>query len=941
MSAYSIGSLVKVRDRDWVVDSIDRELMKLRPLTGGSEESCGIYLPLEQAHITSAVFPDPSVSDLGDFESAKLLRDATRLILRGGAGPFKSFGNIGFRPRPYQLVPLLMALRLDPVRMLIADDVGVGKTIEAGLIAREFVDRGEVGRLAVICPPYLCDQWQEELKNKFNLDAVIIRSNTLAALERALPHEGMSVFQFYRNIIVSIDYVKGDKVREAFLVNSPEMIIVDEAHGCAKPGGLAPSQQKRHEFIRRLSELPEKHLLLVTATPHSGIEESFGSLLGLLKPTFEVIDIEKDTGEGISELAKHFVQRRRADVKGWMDTTTPFPERIPGELPFTLSSDYLKLFREVYRFCRETVLSSRKQSGVRMRVQYWAALSLLRCVMSSPAAAVAALKTRLGKTAEQEAEDAEDFSLYVMDPTEVENIVDVSPTHLVNEAEQKLAESERRKLRQFASQAEQLLMSQKDTKLKVSEDLVSKLLEEQYNPIVFCRFIATAEYVADALKERLAKKFKDVEVVAVTGALAEEDRQLRVKRLAESSRPHVLVATDCLSEGLSLQHGFSAVVHYDLPWNPNRLEQREGRVDRFGQAAPTVKTILVYGQDSPIDATVLKVLLKKARAIHKTLGITVPVPVDSEGILETLLQTLFVKGGDELDRATQIDMFGEENVEKLNVQWDASVNLERASRTRFAQRAIKPDEIQTELDVTDDILGDPATVKRFVIEAFKRLGCSLESKNDAFSFDPNHLPREIALSLAEHTSKLAFDMPHHPEAAFISRNHVLVRTLSEHILGKALEGAEDDNLLAARCGVVRTTSVTQVTTLLVLRARFLIETAQSANPILAEECLLAGFTGIPPSESWLAPDQAEKLFAAPAPSDNLTKADKQEWLKKVLAHADHIRMKTRGLLEERAKQLLESHERLRKTIKMRRMTVKPLFPPDMVSISILLPTPKG
>ena len=165
MSSYSIGSLIRLRDRDWVVDSVEQELLNLRPLTGSYEESCGVFLPLEKQYITNTVFPAPSSEDIGDFESAKLLRDATRLLLRSGAGPFRSFGNVAFRPRPYQLVPLLMALRLDPVRMLIADDVGIGKTIEAGLIAREFIDRGEIKRLAVICPPYLCDQWQNELKN--------------------------------------------------------------------------------------------------------------------------------------------------------------------------------------------------------------------------------------------------------------------------------------------------------------------------------------------------------------------------------------------------------------------------------------------------------------------------------------------------------------------------------------------------------------------------------------------------------------------------------------------------------------------------------------------------------------------------------------------------------------------------------------------------------
>ncbi len=940
MTSYSIGSLVRVRDRDWVVESKDRELLILRPLTGSADESCGIFLPLEGSQITSAVFPAPSAGDLGDFESAKLLRDAVRLLLRGGAVPFKSFGNIGFRPRPYQLVPLLMALRLDPIRMLIADDVGVGKTIEAGLIAREFIDRGEISRIAVICPPYLCDQWQEELKNRFNLDAVIIRSNTLAALERSLPREGLSVFQYYPNIILSIDYVKTEKIRDLFLVHCPDMVIVDEAHGCAKPGGLAPSQQKRYEFLSAVSSLPYKHLILVTATPHSGVEESFLSLLGLLKPSFKAIDFQSEKEERIAELAKHLVQRRRADVKNWLGTTTPFPERVTAEVAFSLSTPYLKLFDDVYRYCRQTVLSNKTRSGFQARVQYWAALSLLRCIMSSPAAAAAALRKRLLRHEQELQEDAEDFSPYVMDPTEVENILDVAPTHLVNEAEENLVESDRRKIRDFARRAEQLVASPEDRKTAVLEKVVSELLQDGYHPLVFCRFIATAEYVKEHLSLGLLKRFPSLEIACVTGSLTDEERQITVKRMIESSRPHLLVATDCLSEGLSLQEGFTAVVHYDLPWNPNRLEQREGRVDRFGQLAPVVKTVLIYGKDNPIDAAVLKVLLRKAKKIHKDLGITVPVPADTQGVMETLLQTLFEKGPIAPDATEQIDMFRRDALANLEIQWDNAANREKASRTRFAQRAIKPDEIQEELDATDSILGDPVTVKRFVQEAFKRLGCGMKEHANFCAFDAALLPPQIAVTLTKQAPKIAFDMPCPSDAMFVSRNSPLVRNLAEYILASALQ-ANGNRLLAARCGVIRTNSVDIITTLMVLRGRFTIESPSWSKPILAEECVLAGFTGIPPTETWLNQQEASQLFESAATAGNLTSAEKREWLAKILVHLDRVMEKTKPLLKKRSKEIQESHERLRRTIKMQRVLVQPLFPPDLVTISLFLPEPKG
>ena len=154
---FAVGSLVRARGREWVVlPQSDSDLLMLRPLGGSEEEVTGIYVPLESVEHARFALPDPA--RLGDFRSCRLLRDALRLGFRSSAGPFRSFAHLAIEPRPYQLVPLLMALKLDPIRILIADDVGIGKTVEAALIARELLDRGEVTRLAVLCPPQLAEQ---------------------------------------------------------------------------------------------------------------------------------------------------------------------------------------------------------------------------------------------------------------------------------------------------------------------------------------------------------------------------------------------------------------------------------------------------------------------------------------------------------------------------------------------------------------------------------------------------------------------------------------------------------------------------------------------------------------------------------------------------------------------------------------------------------------
>ena len=271
MSDLSIGSIVRCRNREWVLlPSSDENLYLLRPLTGSDKEICGIDKRLSNLgfdRVEPAAFPLPKPEDSGDFIGTELLWNAARLSLREGAGPFRSLGKISVRPRAYQFVPLLMSLRLDPIRLFIADDVGIGKTIEALLIARELLDRGEIRRFGVLCPPYLCDQWQTELMEKFHIDAVVIRSGTISQLERELPSQDQSVFGYFPYSVVSIDYAKSDIHRANFLVNCPDLIIVDEAHGAAQPSAHLRVQQQRHELLKALAACLQRLPIAVSRSP--------------------------------------------------------------------------------------------------------------------------------------------------------------------------------------------------------------------------------------------------------------------------------------------------------------------------------------------------------------------------------------------------------------------------------------------------------------------------------------------------------------------------------------------------------------------------------------------------------------------------------------------------------------------------------------------------
>ncbi|MBA3920684.1 MAG: DEAD/DEAH box helicase, partial [Nostocaceae cyanobacterium] len=393
------GSIVSCRSRQWVVlPSENQDLIRLRPISGNEAEITGLYRQLGLEIVEPATFPLPQ-GEVQDHAAALLLMDAARLLLRSGAGPFRCLGRLSLRPRPYQLVPLLMALRLETVRLLIADDVGIGKTIEAGLIARELLDRGEVKRIAVLCPPHLCDQWQLELQEKFHIDAVVVRSGTASKLERDVPN-GSHIFSYYKHLIVSLDYAKAERRRASFITHCPDLVIVDEAHTCTHPVSKSASQQQRHQLIQEIAQKAERHLLLLTATPHSGIEESFLSLLGLLVPEFERLTLDSLTEHDRDKLASHFIQRRRADVKQWLGNETPFPERESQEHPYKLSKEYRALFEDVYDFARGLVKTTTgEMSYAQRRGRYWSALALIRCVMSSPAAAIATLSRQVVKTA--------------------------------------------------------------------------------------------------------------------------------------------------------------------------------------------------------------------------------------------------------------------------------------------------------------------------------------------------------------------------------------------------------------------------------------------------------------------------------------------------------------------------------------------------------------
>jgi len=429
-----------------------------------------------------------------------------------------------------------------------------------------------------------------------------------------------------------------------------------------------------------------------------------------------------------------------------------------------------------------------------------------------------------------------------------------------------------------------------------------------------------------------------VRVIAITGEQSEDEREAFLNELAGYPQ-RVLVATDCLSEGVNLQEHFSAVLHYDLPWNPNRLEQREGRVDRYGQKSPQVKCALLCGQDNPIDDVVLKVLIRKAVKIHRSLGITVPVPMDSAKVTEAIFSSLF----DYSAEGVQLSLF--ESGSQLALldaetsrEWEQAEDREKLSRTRFAQRTIKPEDVQQELIESDRVLGSAKEIERFVRAACDRLNASLIFKN--IQKHPcwvlPHTPHVLIPTIGDRQKfEISFVSPTPVGVEFVGRNHPLVEGLARYLLEDVLTNTH--NPVAARCGFTITDAVSQRTTLLLLRLRHLIDSPQHQS-LLAEECLVVGFTGTTYDPIWLEPSEALRLIevaepVADPPSLGIARSEIRDLLEDMENLTDEMELIARS----RSKQLEQSHRRVRAITKEGQVKVKAQLPMDFLGVYVLKP----
>lgn len=776
-------------------------------------------------------------------------------------------------------------------------------------------------------------------------------SSTVPRLERGL-NLGQSLFDRYPNVIVSTDFIKSARHREDFLRHCPDLVIVDEAHTCvaADPAMAGKQSQLRYELLRRLAEDTSRHLLLVTATPHSGKTEAFRNLLGLLRPELAQTDMGSEASR--IELARHFVQRRRADIRHYLDQDTEFPsDRFFKDETYHLAPAYRALLDDAIAYAGEHVADATGRGKREARIAWWSAIALLRSLVSSPRAAAQTLRTRSASAQATTAEEADLLGRPLThDLADDENLegLDAAPGADSGTAQARLAA--------LADRAEQLEGAEADRKLAALTKQLKALLKDGYHPIVFCRYIPTAEYVAEHLADTLGRK---TVVRAVTGSISPQQRLARIEELADTTGEdpaarRVLVATDCLSEGVNLQHHFDAVVHYDLAWNPTRHDQREGRVDRFGQQRDQVRVITLYGSDNGIDGKVLEVLIKKHRQIRKDLGISVSVPDETAtGVTDAIVEWLLMR---DQNSSEQLPLFEsiDRRAETLEADWNSTAERERASRSRFAQHAIHPDEVARELGSVRAALGSTSEVRAFVRDSLRALGADVRggtATSGDFTAAVDGFPVGLRDALAPVVGGLALNaghaIPFRTTAAVPRGEAALVRTdpvvgaLAGYVLNAALDREiPERHRPARRCGVVRTRAVTTRTTLLLVRYRFhlTLPSRSGEKQLVAEDARLLAFEGSPASAAWLAPEQAAALLEVGA-DDNTAPAFAESTIQRVLDGLPDVMDELERQGDALAAELRDSHLRVREeTQQLRRgLRVVAQRPADVLGVYVYLP----
>ncbi len=624
-SVPEIGQLVIVRKRPFVVieiaaaaagiskDSTRRHhLVKLSSVEDdGLGEQIEVIWELE---LGTSVREKPSLPAPDAFDQPKHLQaflDAVRwgAISQADDKALQSPFRSGIEVDDYQLDPVVRALQMPRVNLLIADDVGLGKTIEAGLVVQELILRHRVRSVLIVCPSSLQVQWQEEMRDKFGLEFRIIDSEAISQLRRK---RGIHVnpWTHFPRVITSVDFLKRERQLRTFRETLPagdqptyprayDLLIVDEAHNVAPSGrGKYATDSMRTQAIRTLATHFE-HKLFLSATPHNGYSESFAALLELLDSQRFARAVTPDR----NQLDAVMVRRMKDELKLRWDGSRRFAERKVRhlEVPYTQEERQAHQDLQAYSALR---LKNASSDGERMAAEFVLKL-LKKRLFSSPAAFGITLEKHrqtvgARKTAAAVSRDIDDYSDDYADDEEYESET-AEVVASVSQALSPLSNEEQNLLQRLTAFA---------TKASLRPDCKAQTLIEwlktnlrpggQWNQervILFTEYRATQKWLFDLLaREGFAEEGR---LEMIYGGMDNDQREpikAAFQAHPSESKVRILLATDAASEGLNLQNHCSKLIHIEIPWNPNRMEQRNGRVDRHGQKADEVSIFHFVGQ---------------------------------------------------------------------------------------------------------------------------------------------------------------------------------------------------------------------------------------------------------------------------------------------------------------------------------------------------------
>lgn len=533
-------------------------------------------------------------------------------------GQYAAFVGARISPEPYQFAPLARLLSGPRRGLLIADDVGLGKTIEAGVCLLELIARGVGRRILLVVPPGLIPQWQDEMWDKFGLQFEPIENS--AALDRAQTavSEGLQPWAYFDRVITSTEYLKRRDVYASALAHPWDVIVVDEAHYLAESGTPAnPYSTARTRLGPKLREA-SRTLILLTATPHNGYRHSFRSLLELVEPAEATLhgrieDVRRRIGRTMIRRLKPQIAKTTEDGR----VGPAFPVRLPvGRIEVrNLTDEEREIFRLVTDYCAKTIKSA---EGTEEADLVSFAMQIVKKRMLSSRAALkqtvenrlAALGSRQPEEPPKRAELRELQSDLPLSESQAERTAQrVLRTAIAREARRR--EAEKRQLRTIKRLLDQVAGRPDPKMTALIADLERDVLSVPgEKAIVFTEYRDTLASLREAF---LAHPVLRGAYAELTGGLSPRQRQQRIARFHEPGC-RVLLATDAASEGLNLQERCCRLYHVELPWNPNRLEQRNGRIDRHGQTRPPIIRYLFY-PDSPEDR-VLDRLVQRIAAMH-------------------------------------------------------------------------------------------------------------------------------------------------------------------------------------------------------------------------------------------------------------------------------------------------------------------------------------